>query len=231
MAIIIKKGPAGKLSGKVGNAVVTTWRGKDILKDAPGTRTKNKKKAQSEQSLKLGLVTHFLSHFREYVKIGFEKKKGKNPGFQVAVAHNLKYAVTGSYPDFKIDYKKVSLSEGELDMAWGTTLTLTGKNEVHVTWEVPDTSKIKLTGQDRACLILYSEKLNRVSQVVKKTYTRADFEIKAGFPAIFREGTFHIWIFFIGVDGKSVSNTRYVGAVDLPEKPAVIKTDQQVLTP
>jgi hypothetical protein len=218
MAIITKKGLAGKLSGKVGNAVVTTWRGKDILKDAPGRRTKDKKKPKSEQSLRLGLVTNFLSHFREYVKIGFEKKNGKNPGFQVAVAYNLKYAVTGAYPDFKINYKKVSLSAGELDMAWGTTLTLLEGNEIRVTWEVPDTSKIKLTGQDKACFILYSEKRNRVSQVSKKTYTRADFEMKADLPTAFKDGTFHCWIFFIGVDGKSVSNTRYLGAVELSGK-------------
>ncbi|MET1055138.1 MAG: DUF6266 family protein [Pedobacter sp.] len=230
MAVIIQKGPIGTLKGKVGNVVVGKWRAKDVAKQKPAKMHKKKKKPQSDQNLRLGLVTHFLSPFSAYVKIGFEKKTNKNPGFQTAVEHNLKHVVIGEFPEYKIDYKKAVFSNGELDMAWGAKIALNGTDEIHVTWEVPETSKIRITGSDVVCLMLYSEEQSRLLYLGKKTYVRADLELTENFADIYHGNNLHGWLFFASPDGKSVSNTRYIGSVKVPEKEAAPAGDQPVLT-
>lgn len=230
MAIITKKGPIGSVKGKIGNLVVAKWRAKDVVKQTPTKKLNKKNRPKSEQNQKLGTVTHFLSSFKKYIQVGFEKKTNKNPAFQTAVEHNLKHAVTGENPDYKIDYKKAVFSQGELDMAWGTTLVLQGTDEIHVTWEVPETSKLKVTGNELVMFILYSETKDRALYLGKKTFKRADLELTAAFADLYHGNVLHGWLFFASVDGKSVSNTRYIGSVQVPEKEIAVAADHPALT-
>ncbi|CAM4404413.1 hypothetical protein SAMN06265348_11612 [Pedobacter westerhofensis] len=234
MGILIKKGSLGTFSGRVGSLVVSKWRDKTVAKDPPGKRKKKRKvkgetPPKQEQSLRLGLVTHFLSPFKEYIRIGLERKTRKNPAFQTAVERNLKKAVLGKYPNFTINYQKAIFSEGDLDMAWGTTLELTGPMALRITWEVPETSKIKLTGRDEACCMLYSEKKQKLVTLTGETAYRGDFEMRANFSQLFLGHTLHAWIFFVSPDGKSVSNTRYAGTVQVPEKKVAAPAIQETL--
>lgn len=227
---IVRKGSLGAISGKVGNVVVSKWRGKDVAKK-PVAKRKKKKNAKPplEQNVRLGLVTHFLSPFSDYIKIGLEKKTRKNPAFQTAVEETLKNAVTGKHPDFKINYKAVIFSKGDLDMAWGTRFELIGTHKVRMVWEVPETSKIKLTGGEIAYCMVYSENQHRLLYMTGKTAYRADLEMNATFADVYHGHTLHAWIFFGSPNGKSVSNTRYAGSVVVPEKELPVPAEQQPL--
>jgi len=221
MAIITKKGPAGAMSGQIGGLVVTRWRDTNVGKSTPGKRKKKIDQQLSAQNLRLGLVTKFLSPFKQHIKIGFDKKTNKNPGFQTAVEYNLKHAVTGEYPDFAIDYRKAVFSQGPLDMAWAAKIVLTGDHEILVTWEVPETSKIKVTGNDVCHIMLYSNKGPRLVHLGKLYVTRGDLQLSSAFSMNYYGETLHAWIFFSSPDNKAVSNSRYIGAIEIPEKEQV----------
>lgn len=229
MGILVKKGSIGSVSGTVGNVVVSKWRGKDVVRKPKTKRSKKKKKPEQEQNIRLSTVTHFLSRFKDEIRIGFEKKIRKDPAFQTAVKRNLKDAVLGEHPPFRMNYKKVIFSDGELDMAWGAKIELTSTLDVHVVWEVPETSRIKITGQDVVCLVLYNENKHRVLNLSDKGWKRSDFEITTPLGNLYHGHTFHAWIFFVSPDGKSVSNTRYIGSVQVPEKVSDDPSAQQDL--
>jgi hypothetical protein len=219
MAIIVKKGPLGSMSGKIGNVVVSNWKDIAVGKQAPRKRKKKKKgEPLSDQSARLGAVTHFLSPFSDHIAIGFKKRSNKNPAFQTAVEYNLAHAVIGEYPDYKIDYKKVAFSKGSLDMAWGTKIELRSAYEFYVKWEVPETSSIRATGHEQAILMLYAEQKERLVVFGDKMFKRADLEINAKFSEFFHGQTLHAWIFFSSADGKANSRTRYIGSVRVPKK-------------
>jgi hypothetical protein len=224
MAIITKKGPAGTLSGQVGGIVVTTWRDKHVGKIAPGKRRKKKGTQPLDQNLRLGMMTNFLSPFKKQIKIGFEKKTNKYPAFQIAVEYNLKHAVTGEYPNFEIDYSKAVFSQGALDMAWAGKIVLTGDHELLVTWEVPETSKIKITGKDTLHMMLYSKKRNKLVNFGKVMATRGDLQFKEYFSQLYYGETLHAWIFFSSPDGRSVSNSRYIGTIEIPARASQLIT-------
>ncbi|SEA76114.1 DUF6266 family protein [Pedobacter hartonius] len=221
MAIITKKGPAGAMSGQIGGVVVTRWRGTDVGKSTPGKRRKKKDRQPLEQNLRLKLVTKFLSPFKQHIKIGFDKKTSKNPGFQTAVEYNLKHAVAGVYPDFEIDYRKAVFSQGALDMAWAAKIVLRGDHEILVTWEVPETSKIKVTGNDGCHVMLYSNKRHGLVDLGKLYVTRKDLQFSSVFSMNYYGETLQAWIFFSSPDNGAVSNTRYIGSIEIPEKEQV----------
>jgi|GEM_PF-1191413 len=225
MAIVDKQSPLGSMTGKIGDLVLSKWKKLQVSKQAPVKKRKKKKKKgepQSDQAERLGMVTHFLSPFKEYIALGFKNKNSKNPAFQTAVEYNLAHAVTGAYPEYKIDVKKVAFSKGSLDMAWGAKFGLIDSCHLYVSWEVPETSNLRTASQEIAVLIVYSEEKERVLNIGHELHTRADLEINEEFADIYHGHTLQAWIFFCSADGKASSRTRYIGSVRVPEKPAAV---------
>jgi hypothetical protein len=92
-------------------------------------KTKKKKPrrdAQKAVNLRFKLVKSFISLTTQFTNVGFRlvalgtTKIAENE----AVSYNLKNAVTGTFPDFKLDFTKVLLSRGELPPPEGATVTL-----------------------------------------------------------------------------------------------------------
>lgn len=229
MAIIVKKGALGTLSGKIGGVVATKWLDIDVGKKTPTKKKKKKGQPKSDQSERLGMMTHFLSPFKKPIRIGFKKKKSKNPPFQTAVEHNLTHAVIGEYPKYKIDCSKIAFSKGSLDMAWGARFELTGTCDYYVKWEVPETSNIRITGSDSVFLLIYSENKGQLLNLGNKIHTRAELEIRDSFADIFHGHILHAWIFFSSKDGNANSRTRYIGAVQVPEKEEQKPSEEEAL--
>jgi len=214
MGKIIKKSALGTIKGKVGRVVVNKWRKIDVVKSAPGKRTKERITPLPDQNLRLPLVSHFLSIFKSDIRIGFYKKDGRIPPFQAAVQYNLQHAVAGESPDFKIDYSKVVLSKGNLEMVWSEAIFLDENKKLHISWEIPSTSKLKLVGMDTARIIIYDHTLEKdltASKTVRQDlYTVRDLKFFSGH-------TLYVWLFFTSTDPAAVSNSQYLGTITIPK--------------
>ena len=60
------------------------------------------------------VIAHFISPFQPFIKIGYAAHNNHTLPRSVAMSRNLKYAVIGDYPDYRVDYLAVQLSEGPL---------------------------------------------------------------------------------------------------------------------
>jgi len=214
MGKIVKKSALGTIKGKVGRLVVNKWRKIDVVKSAPGKRIKERITPLPDQSLRLSLVSHFLSRFKSDIRIGFYKKNNRIPPFQAAVQYNLQHAVAGESPDFKIDYSKVVLSKGNLEMVWSEAIFLDENKMLHISWEIPSTSKLKVVGMDTTHIIIYShtleKDLNAPDTVRQDLYAARDLKFFSGH-------TIYIWLFFTSTDHAAVSNSQYLGTVTVPK--------------
>jgi len=213
MGIIVKKGAVGTINGKTGNVVTTKWRNKDVVKSTPRKQNKKKDAQPQPQNLKLGLMSKMLSKFKKQIKIGFNKKTNKLPGFQMAMEYNIEHAIKGEHPNFEIDYEKVIFSRGCGDIAWGGSLTLLEDNDFLLTWETAPTSSLKKNGKDILQVMVW-ESTNGLSEKYKEsTVTRDALSTVRALQTTLVPGTVHVWIFFSSPDGKTVSNTRYMGSL------------------
>jgi hypothetical protein len=86
--------------------------------------TTNKQLAQRS---KFALAPLYLSPIKDILNIGFKDKQlNKITGYNAAVKIFLNQAVSGSYPDFVIDFSKVVFSEGSLSVFHGLNASLQG---------------------------------------------------------------------------------------------------------
>ena len=107
----LRKGILGGFSGKVGGVVGSTWKGKQVLRSLPAPRKTGPSPAQLEQQARFTLLVSFIRPVTPILNKAFEKSNLNMSAFNKALSNNQD-AVTGNYPDFKIDYTKVILCKG-----------------------------------------------------------------------------------------------------------------------
>ena len=204
-----RKGILGGYSGTAGPATGTRWRGKDVLKGR--SNKKIEKEDLQPQNFKLTVMSKFLGHFSALIRIGFHHKNKKETPYNRAMKYNLEHAITDKAPDYEINYRKILFSKGNREPAWSAKAVLEQENQIRISWEIPETAKIKLIGNDLARIVIYNE--TREDSRFSATAIRSDLSVAVTIPTAFVGNKFHLWMFFVSPDGKSVSNSDYIGQV------------------
>lgn len=111
---ILKNGPNGGFSGKVGSVVGYQWRGKDIIRGLPRVSNKPRSPEQLANQLKMTLTQRFLQRVIIFIRVGFKIEADKRimSAFNVAMSYNKKQAVVGEHPDLSFDHSKALVSMG-----------------------------------------------------------------------------------------------------------------------
>lgn len=126
-------GPYGYPSGKIGNVVFYMLKGKPISRSIGKPGKPSVKQLGNRQAM--AVTMKFVKPLAEFIKLSFKKEVEGT----VMNAHNLatsyikKQALTGEYPNIKVDYAKVELSHGQLEMAKDLQITK-GENGLNLSW-------------------------------------------------------------------------------------------------
>ena len=112
---VISKGILGGFSGLVGTVVGSHWKGIDYMRSKPTKRSAaSYSQAQLDQQLKFGVTTHFLQSLGGLPEQTFHRYAVQKTSRNSALSYLLKHAITGSSPDFTLDYSKVLISRGDI---------------------------------------------------------------------------------------------------------------------
>ena len=150
----IIKGILGGFSGTVGTVVGGTWKGIDYMRSKGRNRNLNPTEKQLTQQLKFALIMRFVQPMAALLNISFRDFAIKMTGINNAFAYNLKYAVTGIYPSFEIDYSLALVSRGNLPNALAPAVTAAAGSLLTFSWT--DNSAVgKARGTDQAILVAY----------------------------------------------------------------------------
>lgn len=150
----LKNGVFGHLTGRVGNLVCYTLKGKNIAR-AVGEITKPPSRKKLANYQQMEVINTFQKTILPFLNTGFAKAgldNGQNP-YNEAMSYNKKNALKGAYPAIEMDYAKALVSKGDLPVAQGAAIALY-PNGVEFTWEMPDDLEYRYHG-DRALLLLY----------------------------------------------------------------------------
>jgi len=220
MAIIKKRDVLlGEIKGTVGPVVVTNVRNVKVMKSRPVpkvSRKQRKKEAEpAPQKVKLGLMSTFISSAKQLVNIGFNKRKNVHAAFQSAVKYNLANAITGTGPDFEINYPKIVISQGSREMAWSSRIISEKTDTVTISWEIPDTVRLREIGNDSTYILCYDVSSGR-AVISAACAPRSALSYTRKLTAGSSGHLLHAYIFFVSPDQKSVSRSDYVGSIVLP---------------
>lgn len=201
-------GAIGTFSGKVGSIIGSSWRSIPYMRGLSKKRTKPFSEAQLAQQQRFGIMGEFLLPLKGLLEIGLANVDDSRATiFNRAMALNLP-AVTGTYPDFAIDYAQVKFSKGALPPLRNATVTL-DPDVVIVNWN-PSVRRFTGHGDDEVYVLLHDHTQNLF-------YTSDTVELRsAGTVEIpLDEGMAgneaDIWVFAVGREGW-VSATIHLGS-------------------
>lgn len=209
------KGPATGYSGTIDgltysqqpDGAPTTVKRKNKKSDKPRTP------AQLSVCMDTAIIGAFSKSIKEFIKAGFavQAKKEKINQHNSMVRNMRATALTGVYPERKIDFTKLLVSKGEMPAPTAVTLTV---NEFGFlfTWD-PETNIKAVHYSDQIMLLAYFPEINySASQIAgAQRYIGKDLlplsGVKHGYVA-------EVYISFIANDRSSVSNSVYLGQLN-----------------
>ena len=206
----INQGILGGFSGKVGNVVGGSWKGIDYMRIMPSSVANPQTPAQVDQRLKFSVVTGFLQPMVQFLRVGFKSFAIRMSGFNAAMSYNFHNALTGSSPNYAIDYPNALVSRGNLASALNQAAASTVAGTIVFTWD-DNSGEIGASALDKSLLVVYNP-VKHQAVTVNELAERADGTQTITVPDSFSGELVQCYIAFIAADGK-VSNSRFAGAV------------------
>jgi hypothetical protein len=186
--------------------VGSSWKEIYYLKSQPSTKKRTPTADQLDQQHRFSVVLNFIQTIVGLVQLTFKKYAVKMSEYNAAFSYNYHNALTGTSPDYTIDFSKALVSRGDLLNATAPAATLTG-NTVFFTWT--DNSGLgKAASTDKAIFVVFCPNLN-----LSLYGGNADRSAGAGSLDVsaFAGETLHAWITFLSEDGADAANSIYTG--------------------
>jgi len=202
--------PPFNLSGKLGDYVYYKWKGKNVVRKRPAPRKTEPSPAELKLRSKFSFISKFLVPLKSILNASF--KSNEMSGMNRAISANFNHVIPESYPDWRIDFGKLLLGQGDLS----------GFSELSVTVDVPGHLKFIWNGRsrrkfaashDRVYVAVYCEHLSqwliRLGSVYRKNGSLIlNAEPFSGFPV-------HVYLGLISDSWGGGSDSQYLGSYDL----------------
>lgn len=208
-----KLGILGDVTGKVGPVVGANWKGINTLRARPKRSTKDPTQKQTQHRDRFKLVGVFAKQFAGLATSTFRDGVGRQTGFNKVMAHSIKTAITGVWPNLSVDFSHVLTGRGSLPNVQAPAAAAGAAGVVG--WHWTDNSGMgKAVANDTAVLAVYCEALQLGA------YTTLGPVRSAGAATLnvpgFSGHPVHTWISFLSLDGKDSATSIYTGLVNVP---------------
>ena len=203
----LSKGILGGFSGTVGTVIGGTWKGIPYMRSQASGRRASSTVKQKEQRMKFGLMVRFQGTMTSLLNFTFNGLAVHMTGSNYALRTNLANAITGTYPDFAIDYSKISVSKGELPNALNPVATAAADSIINFTW-ADNSGAGKAAETDQSILVVYCPERQQT------VYINGDYRAdESSFidVTMFAGLSVETWIAFMSEEGRSTSPSIYTG--------------------
>lgn len=207
----INQGILGGFSGKVGNVIGGNWKGIDYMRVKPASVHNPRTEGQMDQRTRFAQVLQFLQPMKDFIKVGYKNYAIKMTQFNSAMSYILKNAVTGSFPNYTIDYANALISRGSLAGVLNGSATSSTAGTVEFTW-YDNSNEGNAQATDKALILAYN-KIKGEAVFVTDGALRTAGTQTLTVPDDFSGDAVECFIAFISADGLSVSNSKYVGSI------------------
>ncbi len=210
MGRISKRGSIGSLSGTVNDVVLSEWNGIPVVRSRAKRSNKPATTGQQEQQGKMAVAIKFAVAVKKVFAVGFQDFAVKMSAYNAGVRDLLFSGITGESPNYSINYKRVLVCRGKLQIE-SNTAAKAEAGQVIFTWTYEAAEDVAPT--DKAILVVYCEALGKCLFTLKGT------DRSTGTASIaatrFKGYEVQTWLAFISADGANTSPSIYTGAVTI----------------
>ena len=203
----LRQGILGPVSGSVGTIVGSSWKDIDYIRIKSTKPKGDPTQDQLDNQYKFSAVINFVSTMTELLNQTFSKYAVGMSESNAAFSYNYSNALTGTSPDYSIDYAKALVSRGDLMNASGISATITNK-AVHFTW-TDNTGMGMAAATDKTVLVAYCKNYNLTMYSIGTAVRSAKAAVLD--VSNFNGFTVETWIAFLSEDGLMASNSIYTG--------------------
>lgn len=206
----IKQGILGGFSGKVGPVIGTSWKGKAVMKSKALSVHDPNTDAQKEQRAKFGLIGAFIARINTFVAVGYKKRAVGMTAQNACLKQNIDNAISGSYPNFTVNYANMEVSSGKVDLPYNPSATA-DSGTLTVVWS-DNSGQGDAKAADKAMVLLYNEaKSQSISDL--DIGDRSDRTGSVVMPTAWNGDSVNVWLAMTRTETDDCSKSIHLGTV------------------
>ena len=203
-----KSSTFGEISGKHGDVVAVTMKdGTCYFRAYIIPPNPNTAKQQSQRGI-FGFVVKELNCMRKLFSVTF----GGQYGINRAVSLAMKTCVSGEFPDFKIDYSKLQLSKGSIQVPANLTISGLKQNSFMLEWSYADLLN-EVQDDNLSMVFLNATKKEMIFN--QNIALRSTKVVEFTLPEYWSESEIHAWLYFRSSSNNSFSDSKYLGVITI----------------
>lgn len=202
----------GKLSGKIGNVVVSSWKGIPYIKSKPSGNTSNTK-AQQNQRNKFKLVIDFVNAVKPVINAGFKWNTERMTEMNSATSYIMKNALKGKHPELEIDYSSVLVTRGDLPVPQDAAVSRKEEGRLRFSWTFDSELGIQ-RGNDYVLALAYHPNRERGVWIADGSVLRKEEQLELSLPDEWDATKVEPYLAFAAADGSDASDSVYLGEMD-----------------
>jgi hypothetical protein len=207
----ITNGITGGFSGKVGTVVGGNWNGIDYMRSRTASYSDAKSIPQLHQRAKFSAIIQFIKPLKGFLPVGFKSQAVNMSAYNAATSYHLENAITGNFPDYRIDYSRVMVSKGKLPGALNPAVVSSSATEIGFSWE-NNSSKIDAMADDKAVMVIYNPVKQKAIAILNGNSRRSGSQ-NINVPGSFSGDEVHCYLSFQNASQSVISESRFVGSL------------------
>ena len=204
----IKQGILGGFSGKVGPVIGTSWKGKAVMRAQALSYNDANSEAQQQQRAKFSLVSKFLAAINNFINVGFNGKANGMTAPNAALQRNINDAITGTWPNFQLDFENFLVSDGKIDLPYNPQAQ-NDSGTLTVTW-TDNTGLGDALADDKVMTLIYNKSRN-ISITNIDAAERSDRNATITFPTSWTGDSVEVYMAMYREDGRLTSKSTHLG--------------------
>ncbi|MDP3468287.1 MAG: DUF6266 family protein [Daejeonella sp.] len=199
------------ISGRIGDKIYCNLNGKTYIRSLAKKSGKAPSEKQLIQRAKFSLVSGFLFPLIRVINESYRKINPKKIGMKMVFGPIYSDAIRGEYPDFELDYSRITLIRGNLQRPYCSMNYVAGTNELDFSWIVANPGYED--GGDVLWPLIHCSALNEFWYELDSGIRRDDEFCTIRIPQLFIGHEIQVWLAYRSANGKAFSDSSYIGKV------------------
>ena len=206
---ILKQGLFGPVTGKIGNLVTATWKGINYVRQAPHKSKKPPTAAQIAIREKFKFINKLNKPLHPFFKAGFHELAIHKSEINVAFSLASKNVVSGVYPNFQVDFSKITISAGRLGQLDEVEIMQTVSQVLAISWTVEDW-KSHCAYDDQVMVAILCPEIDLADGFIGAT-ERVDQKCTIKFSSKFIGKEIAVYIGLYSLNRRMASHSQFLG--------------------
>ena len=202
----ISKGFADAMSGRVGNVIVSSWKGIQYIKAHHKPRTEKISAKEKANRQKFRAAHQWLAPLLEFVRRGYHGYSPTVEGFLAAKSYLLKNAMDA---DGTVNSSLMKVSSGHLPLSENIAASMRSDGKLEFTWNPRSVSGG--SNRDQVMLLAYSPEKSIAMYTINGEFRESGSAILE--PQMGGGDLAHVYVAFVAEDRSTQSDSIYLGQI------------------